>query len=819
MKPLHRSLLATIVAVVGLNAHAETEPVQSMTVDIDAQPLGEALNQLSSQTGLQIILHSRLARGLRSVRLVGEFTPQAALERLLADTGLRYEYLGPQAVAVVGPDDRARETGMKVSGSEGGDVAAVRVAQADAVGKSSEQESASTEEDKTADQLEEIVVTAQKREQRLQDVPISLSVLSGRDLDRSTAQGVNEALSRVPGVAIRESTAGGNSMVTVRGVAAAGPQFFGSNPVAFYLDSVPFALVKSAIVPDASPYDLERVEVLRGPQGTLHGVAALNGVVRVLTHDVNLTEFELKGRTSASSVDDGSASYRADAAINVPLIEGKFGARAVVGYEDFGGWIDKPNDEDANDSEAATFRLKMAAQPTDHFSAGVSAWISRADFGAPSHALESATRNSTVSEPLTTDYDIFNFDLAYEFSSVTLKSMTSHIDYDNHIFMDYNPGAPPPSFLGGFLIESVLTSKVFTQEIYLNSTQGDSWRWTAGGMYRKGEDRLGQFYQAGPQEFVWADSSQSNAVFGELTRVLSEGRLELTGGLRYFEDEVKSYETPVPYNTRTKFDALTPRAIATWHVSGHTTVYGSYAEGYRSGFDQFSAAKNNLGLPPIQPDTLKNYELGLKGSSGDRRVSYEAAVYFMDWQDVQQSINVLLDDGRSGAANVNGDSASGIGVDLAVSANPVAGLELGVTLSWNDLTSDAQVRTGPQQVILFDKGERLNNSPEYTVGASADYIFPFGGRGFKGRFSASANYTSEQRLVGWPGFGNRDVTVGDTMLLARTSFSIEAPEHWTASLFVDNVNNEDGAAIRDPFADFATRPRPRTLGLQLQYRL
>ncbi len=162
------------------------------------------------------------------------------------------------------------------------------------------------------------MVTAQKRTERLQDVPISITVLNGGDLDRSTVDGVMDALRGVPGVAPSVNVFGGSSNVSIRGVSAAGPQYFGSSPVGYYVDSVPFGLVKSAISPDSSAYDLERVEVLRGPQGTLYGASAQAGVVRVLTNDPVMNEFDFKERASVSDTEYGGVNYRTDTAVNLP---------------------------------------------------------------------------------------------------------------------------------------------------------------------------------------------------------------------------------------------------------------------------------------------------------------------------------------------------------------------------------------------------------------------------------------------------------------------------------------------------------------------
>ncbi|HET9444808.1 MAG TPA: TonB-dependent receptor, partial [Steroidobacteraceae bacterium] len=264
------------------------------------------------------------------------------------------------------------------------------------------------------------------------------------------------------------------------------------------------------------------------------------------------------------------------------------------------------------------------------------------------------------------------------------------------------------------------------------------------------------------------------------------------------------------------FDATTPRLVLSWRPSDETTLYTSYAEGFRSGFAQNLQTQGALpGTPPVEPDTLKNYEVGIKGNVADGRVGYEAAVYFIDWQDVQQPLSIIVN-GLPVASSVNGESASGVGVDLASTFRPTDQLALGLSFSWNDLTFDTDVVSGG--FVLFAEGDRLNYSPEYTLGASADYRFPLGGGGFEATVSLSANYTSEQdlrTLLGAPFH-----TVGDEMLLARASFTVASAEHWNASLFADNIANEDGTPIRSPAAvpDFSVRVRPRTIGLQLEYR-
>lgn len=665
--------------------------------------------------------------------------------------------------------------------------------------------------------LEEVIVTAQRREERLQDVPISITVLGGSELDKSTVEGVGEALSRVPGVTANVNLLGGGTVLTVRGVVASSAVLSGSSPVGYYLDSVPFGLVKSAIAPDSNAYDLARVEILRGPQGTLYGAGGMGGVARVLTQDPNLNDVEFKARTSASSTEHGDASYRGDMAVNLPLREGKLAARAVLGYQSLGGWVDHPFEEDANDGEVENARLKIRAAPTEELSIAASAWLSRADYGVASFSDENLQSGGVLDESIDNDFDLFGLRIGYDFSGVSLVSSTGYLDYKIGSALDLLPLGLPDAPL-----HTQLSSKVLSQEVNLTSTHAGPWRWTAGAMYRDGEDRFVQHFVFLPAPTDNSDLSKSYAVFGELTRRLADDRLELTAGLRYFEDDVTGREnvsftgvpgTP-PIVVKKTFDATTPRLVAAWHQSDSLTLYTSYSEGFRSGFHQAPDITALLpGFSDVKPDKLKNYEMGAKGTVLDGRLSFDSAIYYLDWQDVQQQLTIRVDN-QFPSVGLNGESASGIGVDVGLTANPTDNLTFAVNVSWNDLTQDADVFDGTGQLV-FPEGGRLLSSPEYTAGASLSYRFPLGASDLEGVFAVSANYTSEQ--VNGPG---ADPLVGDEMLIARATFDVASSDRWRITLFADNLSDERGTPLPNPsYSGWDPRLRPRSIGLQLEYRL
>lgn len=811
------------------------------SLEIERQSLASALAEFSKQTGLQIERTAEtLTDGIFIGPLSGRYTADTAIAQLLLPSGLSFERLNEGTIAVTGREPtRSKRRDFSTMQGTGNDHSApsfvrlenVNLAEGTAGDEDDQKvkiaastaESDDSKRKRLSGALEEVIVTAQKREEKLLDVPISISVLSGAVLDQSSVAGVTEAISRIPSVSTTIGSAGNNSSISIRGIPG-GAIFAGGSTVAYYLETVPFGLVKSGFAPDASAYDLERVEVLRGPQGTLYGSSALNGVVRVLTKDANLEEWEFKGRTSVSDTKGGGESYRGDVAVNVPIVEGKLAARAVVGYQDLGGWIDKPVENDVNDGEIGTMRLKINAQPSENLTVDMFGWLSRTDYGAPSMGDSNGQRNAVLAvggnEPISTDYDAYGLKIGYDFPSFSVQSMTSYLDFANRGKLDStatNPALPS----SGRILNTAFDSEVLSQEVLFSSLHDELWRWSVGGMARRAEERMFQLRATYLAPTDQRDLSKSFAVFGELTRILLNSRLELTGGLRYFEDDVGFNEvsrlTGVPATQlaqRTdKYDALSPRVVLTWHPSDQMTIYASYAEGFRSGAGQQPAVTAAFpGFQPAGPDTLTNYELGLKSALWGGRVNLDTSLYYIDWEDIQTTIGVVLPGGTLFNANVNGDSAGGMGFDFSATIRPVDRVELGVNFGWNDLTYDTNTFAGP--VLITAKGDHIAGSPEYTAGGWVDYAFPFGRNGFEGRFSTSANYTSElvpARFVA--------AFRPDPILIARASFSIDAPRHWKATLFVDNLNNEDGAVLIDQRSpEWTTRVRPRTVGVQFEYQ-
>ena len=410
----------------------------------------------------------------------------------------------------------------------------------------------------------------------------------------------------------------------------------------------------------------------------------------------------------------------------------------------------------------------------------------------------------------------------YQLPWFTVSSASSYLTYRNDGSLDVAPGVATPP------LTTNQTSRVFSEELNLNSKLDGPWRWSAGAFYRDAKDStyqtLGNLI---PAPVSQADTSRSTAIFGELGRRFLDNQFELAVGARYFHDDVGLNQlvlfgeppgTPL-LRTDATFHALTPRVVLSWFPSHDYTMYASYSQGFRSGFPQSELVLVEApDFSPVRPDKLTNYEIGAKGNLFDNRLTFDSAVYYMKWDDIQQNLGIFIPgSGATIIANVNGQSASGMGVDFSVTARPVQGLQLGVNFSWNGLSEDSTVLSSGQ--LLFPSGSRIDDSPAYTAGALASYDFPFGSTGWSGEVAATARYTSLQTTTSVSsGSGLPPVVVeSNSITTARTSFTFVAPAHWRVMLYSDNVGNNRGVplASQTPFASISQQPR--TTGVQVDY--
>jgi iron complex outermembrane receptor protein len=713
-----------------------------------------------------------------------------------------------------------------------------------------------------SEELVEIIVTAQKREERLQDVPISIQVLSGKELDQQPIGGTLEALIQTPSISSSISDAGGMTQLSIRGVAPAIAFGDGSTTVGYYVDGVPFSLVRSAAVPNTDDYDLSSIEVLRGPQGTLYGATALNGVVNIISNDADPSHFDFKARVGGATTQGGGDSYRADAEVNIPIIQDKLAIRLVVGDEHDGGWINMPNInvKNGNTTDATSVRLKVDIRPIDNLKIDLTAWNSHDLEAEPSFGINGIQPDTYNPSPSTTDYNAYNGKVVYDLPFASLSSSTSDIRLNQLVYTDYDgeEAAANQTRTATMELISKLPASVLSEEFLINSRNSGAWRWQVGFFYRDAYDDVFQTLPAlfggtvaDPLNDYFRDQSIQTAYFGQVTRTFDDDHFEVTAGLRDFHDSYGTHtfggvNNPCSCNPNQFLDydsrsatahAVTPRYVFSWLPNPNTNIYATYSVGFRSGLEQNplngSAALAVVG--PARPDTLHNYEIGAKGRLWNNLITYDASLYYIKWDDIQENA-----ERQSCNANgcvpvggtVNGTSASGPGVDLSLGYHPLRGLDLGFDFSENNLVNDANVYpsgvgVGPNNGAVYLKGQRTPYSPQYTGDAYVDYGWPLN-KQLDAKASLSGNYRSQEIAIysylsnnaihySSCNNGNYCYTSGSPTLL-NASFEIANHNNQTVRLYATNLTNWNGLVTPAYVENTAFRDRPRTFGIQFEVK-
>ncbi len=676
------------------------------------------------------------------------------------------------------------------------------------------QEEAAPEEaepDENAPFADVITVTALKGEPlTLLEIPIAVTAIDGEELDDRGADTLLDFLQEAPGVAINEDS--GFLRIEIRGISAT----IGDPLVGLYVDEAPYSVLLGTTYPDIGTFDLERVEVLRGPQGTLYGAGATGGVIRLLTRQPQLDGFSVHGDVGYSSSDGGESTTQGNLALNAPL-GSKAALRLAGSIEDQGGYIDYPalGQEDANDGEDRLFRGKLLFQPNDSTAITLSATHNEVDFDNQNTSDRGWVSNKFLAEPGEMTNDFLSGVVTWTGNRFGLLSSTNVVESE---FLN------TIALLGTPFI-STLAPDSFAQEIRLNSTTGGDWRWTAGVYYADVDQLLEQDARAllGPGGlFLQTHTSESLALFGELTRSFADGRAQATLGARYWEEDKGTLEAANPAAAQEQtFDDVSPRFSLAFYPNPDNTFYLNVAKGFRSGQNQFPpgvalAALFGIQLPPgAEEETLWAYEAGYKSRLAGGRVLFEAAAYYNDWQDLIIFGPVVL--GLT-SAYLNAGSAEMPGIELALEARPNDTVSFGFSGHWNDAeyAETAEILAfnpatgGTVPVVVAADGDRIDLVPQTTFNADVEVQHFFGElRGFA---ALRAAYTDERILD----LGGVDA-IGDDVTRLDLRLGVDA-ERWAVHLFADNLTNEDGIAVPTSLPDAGWAFPPRAVGVNVKFR-
>lgn len=727
--------------------------------------------------------------------------------------------------------------------------------------------------DPQASEGEVIVVTAQKRTQLLIEVPQSISVVSGATLEQQNASSFADYLKLVPGLQLNQSTPGVGRLI-IRGVNSGGV----ASTVGIYMDETPFGsssgLVNAAtLAGDFDTFDLDRIEVLRGPQGTIYGASSLSGVLKFVTKQPSTKAFTARGRVGVETTDGGEMGYQGNLVVNVPLSE-TLAFRATGSYRKYGGFIDSIGtsdtdlfgrvltsdvDKNINDSKSYGGRASLLFKPVDTVSVRLTALAQNIEADAPSVVASDPdtlkrlygefSQSQFVPEFFDVKYRVYNGTGTVDLGFADLTSSTSYstqkqdfradLTFPLSTLVDIAFGHPANEFFQAQKTES----KKFTQEVRLSS-ESDRLDWLAG-VYYTSEDGLID------QDFVAVHPGTLDRITGPgipllgLAKVESEykeiagfadvtihftDRFDLGLGGRYSRnkqsaDQVSDGVLAGGFNQfptrKSDEDVFTFSVAPRFELNANASIYARVAKGFRPGGPNV--------LPPAAPpelgtydsDSLISYEAGVKAQTPDGRFTLDAALFHINWKNIQLIATV-----SDFNINTNGSAAEVDGFELTATARPFRGLNLSLNAAYTNarLTEDLPPIQG--DVSGFE-GDQLPFTPKFSAGLNGDYNWPLSatigasvGASLRHVSSQTASYDAdfvaangEQRRI--DAYQVIDLRAG----LDFGKFAIDA--------YVRNLNNSAGRTATEGttvFGPFPLNPdgamntgviRPRSIGVSL----
>ncbi len=696
-----------------------------------------------------------------------------------------------------------------------------------------------------------IIVTAEKRAEPLTNVPMSVTALEGGVLDKLSDRDFSDYAAMVPGLSL-VSGQPGITRLTLRGQNAGGD----GSTVAVYLDESPFgsssALLNGAVLTgDFDTWDLQRIEVLRGPQGTLYGANSEGGLLKFVTTAPVLGSFSGAVETTGESVEHGGNGGDIRAVVNLPL--GDKVALRIGGFDqDVPGWIDDPlsGKTDLNEGHKHGGRASLLAAPTDDLSIRLTAETQESKYeGTPlvdvnpvtlQPVYGNLTQERFLSEPSSFKYDNYNATIDWNAGLFSILSTTSYGILDSDYVTDATSVVliPPSTTLGEFLgavigpglggyIDNNTALSKFTQEIRLTSPAAQRLEWQVGGYFTHEIGNLTEHLNAvtlpgaGPSglpslEIPILDSTYKEyAGFANLTYHFNS-QFDIQAGGRFSKNEQTATESvtgllvaPSSFSTPSSGHVFTYSVAPQWHVDADTMVYARVASGYRPGGPN--------ALPPAAPpnvpreygsDKTVNVELGIRSKQLDGQLSIDVAAFHVNWTDIQ-----LLEVVNNFGINGNGGTAKSQGVEWTFGYVPVHGLNF----TWTGAYTDAYL-TAPAPGVNGQDGDPLPYAPKWSTALDGEYDW-----------AVFANYKA---FVGatWSYVGSRSSDFGSNP--AGTS-QVDLPSyntigarigldnnHYRVMLYGKNLGNSDGITSYSSSGapglngDIAVI-QPRTIGITL----
>jgi outer membrane receptor protein involved in Fe transport len=821
---------------------APRRPEVALSFDIPAQPLSQALNQLALRSDREILFSPALTQGKRSPGLSGTFTAETALERLLAGSGLIVQLEGRSFLVVPAP---------QLTKTPAPDAPLVVPPQPPVA-------------------IDSVVVTALKRSSLVQQTPISMTVISGEQLSRAGIVDLDKAAPLLPGLKLI-STAFGRRLV-LRGVYGAGEATTG-----LYYDETPMTgpvgttADPGVMAPELALVDVDRVELLRGPQGTLYGSGAMGGALRILFKRPDLSQDTASIGAALSSAAHGGQGGGANAALNLVAVPDTLALRLTAYDQRQAGVIDniRLGLKDVDGSRVRGVRLAAFWAPGSRFSALVSATHQashRDDISAWNDTAGPWRTVHAARAPFDGDIDLAAATLKWRGDAVDLTAVSSWYRWRLTRRSDYS---------GVLLGERTNTAgclRMFTEVQACDATQMASYTAYVDSVYpailNQPAELTAQIHEirassAGDGPLTWTlgayrevrgDSIDSqvrhvdpltgalteppvligrrdienhlsqSAVFGEISYAVAP-ETQLTLGARRFDyvkrdrgavqiaNVVSGTWADYAIDARNQEQGWSLKALASRQFGPGLFGYAQVSQGFRPG-----GVNVVPGLPETlaayRSDRLNNYELGLKAQSADRRFTGNVALYRIDWRDMQYAAQTQ---NRAFNYVTNIGAARIQGLEVEAAAQRVMGWTLASALTLTDarLTADQLTNTA---IGLGLEGDRLPIVPRMTVSASMErrWILP---GDMVGRLRFDGSYAGLARSAF--NAGNSDYLKMGGYAVFGASFSLERGA-WILDLSVDNLLDRAGRATATrntsgPVEYFGVAPRTLRVGIERRF--
>jgi len=837
LNKVRNSLLvcASSVAILAGSAMADDS---LYSFNVDPQTLETALMDVARQSGIQLMFETGSSALLPVDAIKGRMNIEAALAQLLSKTNLRFT---------------RKKSGIYVIAEQSGFQKISYNSSSDYEAKLGVYEGDERVDGVNAFELDEIIVTASRREQNLQDVPMSVAVVQPEEFTAVGLGRLSDIIAYTPGVSVSNvSGEPSGANITARGAGAIGRFSFNAATVGVYLDAVPLTSNSPWGLGDDFAFDgmlgdVERVEFLKGPQGTLYGSTSIGGALKYITRKPSLDEFRAHASVDISGTKEGGFNQTYNGRISTPIIEDKLGFSIAGFYEDNGGYMNRVDpvsgelmDEDADAYDRYGFSGDLYFRVNDKLSLRGRVLYQEATYSG----LSLVDFDPENKEPLFGRYDVslsrsdremrnvfYAGTIEYEFDGATLTSTTSYVDGDYAIngdlilpafaeTVDLFAGRPIGTTTN-FLSTVGIGGEKFTQEIQLASDAGERWDWILGLYYADEETTATNSFIAMPGDVILSSSSSPSeyreyAAFGNLIYHMSD-RLDITLGARLSDSkmvftnlaEASVFSPADEFNSNVKDTVNTWSFALSYRPHDGLSLYARAANGYRpASANQLVIDFNGVDRLPrfIESDTLWSYEFGAKGSALERLISYDVALWYTDWNNFQAAVT-LPDGFNGGLSNVDG-GITAKGVEGTVTVKPVGGLSIISNFAYTKSTLNAD-----EPRLNGEKGQQLPFIPEWTFSSRARYDFALTGA-IDAYVGVGVRYESSSRSEFTDADGGSVNIPTDSYVLVDMNAGMQLG-HYALSLYATNLLNEYALTNTNGIANRGVPLRPRTIGVRL----